>query len=90
MNEIEKPDMDLEEAKQGLLDIVRENRFAALGAGVLAAIGAMIKGAAGSAAGGAVGGLVGHTLDRRAGGSLEEQDSIDPCDDQYPEEEETL
>ena len=88
MNEVEKQNVDMEEAKQGLLEIIRENRFAALGAGVLAAIGAMVKGGAGSAVGGAVGGLVGHALDRRAGGSLEEQDIIDPCDDDYPVDEE--
>jgi len=88
MNEVEKPEMDLEEAKQGVLEIIHENRYATLGAGVLAAIGAMIKGTAGSAAGGAVGGLVGHMLDRRAGGLQVEQDSIDPCDDDYPVYEE--
>ena len=62
-----------------VIEIVRENRFAALSAGVLAA---MLKGAAGSAAGGALGGLVSNMLDWGAGGVYEEQDTIDRYDDQ--------
>ena len=63
MNDMNKLNTDMEEARKGLLSIVHENRYAALGAGVLASVGAALGGPAGSAVGGAVGGLIGFALD---------------------------
>ncbi len=65
MNDLKKQNLDLDEAREGVLAIVNDNKYAAVGAGVLASIGALLGGPIGSAAGGAIGGLVGNTLDRR-------------------------
>ncbi len=64
MNDLDNLNTDLEETRKGLFAIIRKNRHAAIGAGVLASVGAAVAGPAGSAAGGAIGGLVGYALDR--------------------------
>jgi|GEM_PF-6918151 len=64
MKELEKQNLDIEEAKQGLLQIVRENRYATLGAGLLASVGTVLAGHIGAAVGGGVGGLFGNLLDQ--------------------------
>ena len=66
MNDLKKQPLDLDEAREGILAIVNDNKYAAVGAGVLASIGARVGGPVGSAVGGAIGGLVGNALDRHA------------------------
>ncbi len=79
MNDLDNLNTDLDETRKGLFAIIRENRHAAIGAGVLASIGATVVGPAGSAAGGAIGGLVGYAFDRL----IMDNDGLESLDDEF-------
>ncbi len=81
MHDLKKQPLDLDEAREGVLAIVNDNKYAAVGAGVLASIGARVAGSVGSAVGGAIGGLVGNTFDRHTNATNGADITITPSEE---------